>query len=105
MIRGSRFNHTPYYPQAPPPPGAVPPVDPGELPASFEPPELFKRYKESEKGVPIWQSIQYMDHEGIDLLRRPAEFGAVEKWMAYLARTGVRGPSSNLTLPACSASV
>jgi len=31
-----------------------------------------------------------MDHEGMDLLRRPAEFGALEKWEAYLDMTKVR---------------
>lgn len=31
-----------------------------------------------------------MDHEGMDFLRRPGEFGALEKWEAYLARTKVR---------------
>lgn len=30
-----------------------------------------------------------MDHEAMDLLRRPGEFGAVEKWEAYLSKTRV----------------
>lgn len=30
-----------------------------------------------------------MDHEGMDLLREPGGYGAVEKWEAYLARTKV----------------
>jgi hypothetical protein len=30
-----------------------------------------------------------MDHEGMDLLRQPAAFGALEKWEAYLDRTKV----------------
>ncbi|WWD04109.1 AmmeMemoRadiSam system protein B [Kwoniella europaea PYCC6329] len=86
---GSRFSCTPYYPHAPPPPNPVPPVPHETLPASFEPPDLIKRFTSShnDPNVPIWKSIQYMDHEGMDLLRHPAEEGAVEKWEAYLDRT------------------
>jgi hypothetical protein len=89
--RGTRFSCTPYYPNAPPTPTPVPPVAPHELPASFEPPELVRRFSASvaNKDVPIWKSIEYMDHLGMDLLRRPAEFGAVEKWEGYLEATKV----------------
>lgn len=38
---------------------------------------------------PIWQSIQYMDHEGMNILREAGEEGAVERWEEYLSRTGV----------------
>lgn len=90
-LRGSRFNCTPYYTNPPPTPNAVPPVPPHVQPAAFEPPELVKKYSSSvaQKDTPIWRSIEYMDHEGMDLLRTPGSFGAVEKWEAYLARTKV----------------
>ena len=88
-FRGRRFSCTPYYPDAPHPPIPVPPLPVVTLPASFEPPELVTVFKEANPSVPIWQSIQYLDHEAIDLLRQPAGFGAVEKWEAYLGRTGV----------------
>lgn len=64
------------------------------MPASFEPPDFFSRFANaSSKITPIWQSIQYMDHEGMDLLRRPAEEGAKEKWEAYLDRTKASLPN------------
>ncbi|WWC93045.1 AmmeMemoRadiSam system protein B [Kwoniella dendrophila CBS 6074] len=86
---GTRFQCTPYYTNAPPPSNPVPPVSKETLPASFEPPTLIKKYSDSNRNseIPIWKSIQYMDHEGMDLLRYPAEFGAAEKWEAYLDRT------------------
>jgi len=87
--RGTRFSHTPYYTTAPPPPNPVPPVPQSTLPASFEPPDLVKRFVTATTDSPIWKSIQFMDHEGMDLLRRPAEDGAKEKWEAYLDRTKV----------------
>ena len=43
--------------------------------------------------TPIFKSIQYMDHEAIDILRKPAEKGTVEEWHAYLDRTHVSWPS------------
>ena len=80
----------PYYPNAPPTPNAVPPVPPHEQPAAFEPPELVKySHKTDVPETPIWRSIEYMDHEAMDLLRRPGGNGSVEKWEAYLARTRV----------------
>jgi hypothetical protein len=101
-LRGSRFNCTPYYTNPPPTPNAVPPVPAKVQPAAFEPPELVKKYSSSvaQKDTPIWRSIEYMDHEGMDLLRAPGSFGAVEKWEAYLARTKVslnlrRSPESD----------
>lgn len=47
--------------------------------------------------TPIWKSIQYMDHEGMDLLRKPALKGAVDAWESYLARTKVVRLASALT--------
>jgi hypothetical protein len=89
--RGTRFNCTPYYPNAPPTPNPVPPVPKHVQPASFEPPELVKKFSSAvaQKETPVWQSIEYMDHEAMDLLREPGGFGAVEKWEAYLAKTKV----------------
>lgn len=53
-------------------------------------PELVKKYSGQSSGdVPIWKSIQYMDHEAMDILRYPAKKGTVEEWEAYLARTKV----------------
>ncbi|KAE8542355.1 AmmeMemoRadiSam system protein B [Cryptococcus gattii VGV] len=54
-----------------------------------QPPELVKKFSSatSNPDVPIWKSIEYMDHEGMDLLRKPGEDGAVEKWHGYLERT------------------
>lgn len=66
----------------------VPPVPHQEMPASFEPPKLVRRFHAKGK-TEIWESIQYMDHEGIELLRRPGEFGAREKWEGYLDETQV----------------
>jgi hypothetical protein len=86
--RGSRFSCTPYYPHAPDPPNPVPPVPANSTPQNTPTPELVKRYAGQSSGdVPIWKSIQYMDHEGMDLLRSPARDGAVEEWESYLART------------------
>ncbi|WWD20094.1 AmmeMemoRadiSam system protein B [Kwoniella shandongensis] len=86
---GTRFSCTPYYPNAPHPPNPVPPVPHHTNPASFTPPDLIKRFSSAEANpdVPIWKSIEYMDHEGMELLRRPGEEGAVEKWEAYLDET------------------
>jgi predicted class III extradiol MEMO1 family dioxygenase len=89
--RGTRFNCTPYYPNPPPTPNPVPPVSPHTQPAAFQPPEMVKRFSSSvsKAETPIWRSIEYMDHEGMDLLRTPGSEGAVEKWEAYLATTKV----------------
>ncbi|WWC73463.1 AmmeMemoRadiSam system protein B [Kwoniella pini CBS 10737] len=85
---GTRFSCTPYYPNAPSPPNPVPPVPQELSSASNDPPTLIKKYSSSDKGgIPIWKSIQYMDHEGIDLLRNPANEGIIEKWETYLTRT------------------
>ncbi|KAK8849469.1 AmmeMemoRadiSam system protein B [Kwoniella newhampshirensis] len=86
---GARFSCTPYYPNAPHPPNPVPPVPYHINPASFTPPDLVKRFSAADANpqVPIWKSIEYMDHEGMELLRRPGEAGAVEKWEAYLDET------------------
>lgn len=59
-----------------------------DVPNSTSAPELVKKYAgQSSADVPIWKSIQYMDHEGMDLLRSPAKPGAIDEWEAYLART------------------
>jgi hypothetical protein len=52
---------------------------------------MVKRFSTSvsKAETPIWRSIEYMDHEGMDLLRTPGSEGAVEKWEAYLATTKV----------------
>jgi hypothetical protein len=52
---------------------------------------MVKRFSTSvsKPETPIWRSIEYMDHEGMDLLRTPGSEGAVEKWEAYLATTKV----------------
>ncbi|WVW86653.1 AmmeMemoRadiSam system protein B [Kwoniella bestiolae CBS 10118] len=86
---GTRFSCTPYYPNAPPPPYPVPPVPHETPPASFSPPDLIRKFtpSQSNRDTPIWKSIQYMDHEGMDLLRHPAEEGAVRRWEAYLWKT------------------
>lgn len=50
---------------------------------------MSRKYDVSSGSAAIWESIRYMDHEGMDILRYPAEKGALEKWEAYLARTKV----------------
>ena len=84
--RGSRFGYTNYYPQAPDPHDPVPPVK-DSSPASTSTLELSR--KVTSGGVEIWKSIQYMDHEGIEILRTPGAKGKVEEWAGYLRRTGV----------------
>jgi hypothetical protein len=87
MPRGTRFSCTPYYPDAPQPVAPVPPVTTSSA-SPDTPLELVKRF-DKPGSAPIWQSIQYMDHEGMALLRRPAARGAVNEWERYLARTKV----------------
>ncbi|RSH87910.1 uncharacterized protein EHS24_000428 [Apiotrichum porosum] len=85
---GTRFSHTPYYPGATDPCHPVPPVPSGAGAAATGSLPITKRYAGQRPGdAPIWKSIQFMDHEGMDLLRKPARQGAVEEWEAYLART------------------
>ncbi|AFR95390.1 hypothetical protein C343_03487 [Cryptococcus neoformans C23] len=89
---GSRFSCTPYYPNVPPLANPVPPVKSSTSVTSStltQPLELVKKFSSasSNPDVPIWKSIEYMDHEGMDLLRKPGEEGAVEKWHGYLDRT------------------
>ncbi|KIR60173.1 AmmeMemoRadiSam system protein B [Cryptococcus bacillisporus CA1280] len=89
---GSRFACTPYYPNIPALVNPVPPVKSSTSSISrilTQPPELVKKFSSttSNPDVPIWKSIEYMDHEGMDLLRKPGEDGAVEKWHGYLERT------------------
>ena len=90
ITRGKRFSCTPYYPDAPHPANPVPPVQAADgAVAHDEPPELVRKFNQHGKAE-IWESIQYMDHEGMDILRRPAAEGADVAWEAYLARTKVR---------------
>ncbi|UOH82327.1 AmmeMemoRadiSam system protein B [Cryptococcus neoformans] len=89
---GSRFSCTPYYPNVPPLANPVPPVKSSTSVTSStltQPLELVKKFSSASSNldVPIWKSIEYMDHEGMDLLRKPGEEGAVEKWHGYLDRT------------------
>jgi len=68
----------------------VPPVPGNKTAPPATPLEFTKHYSGHKAGnAPIWKSIQYMDHEGMDLLRKPARPGAVEEWEAYLSRTKV----------------
>ncbi|KAI9632951.1 MEMO1 family [Dioszegia hungarica] len=88
---GTRFSCTPYYPSAPHPSNPVPPVpaaysSTSTSSAPSSPPEMVKRFDKPGTAA-IWESIQYMDHEGMDLLRRPAGQGAVDAWERYLSRT------------------
>ncbi|ORX37967.1 MEMO1 family [Kockovaella imperatae] len=98
---GTRFRHTPYYPDAPLPLLPVPPVEGLPPSSSFSssssyptssPPSsnltLQKQLSRINSDTPIWRSIQYMDHEGIDILRKPAEQSTAENWHRYLERTG-----------------
>jgi hypothetical protein len=39
--------------------------------------------------TPIWQSIQYMDHEAMDILRNGGKEGTGKEFRKYLKRTGV----------------
>ncbi|KAK4685780.1 MEMO1 family protein, partial [Tremellales sp. Uapishka_1] len=89
---GTRFSHTPYYPHIPDsPPSPVPPVASSTSTSTYDPAKplyLEPRFAHAkDRPTPIWQSIQYMDHEGMAFLRRPAAVGAKEDWEAYLART------------------
>ena len=87
--RGKRFSCTPYYPDAPHPANPVPPVRPQpNSVAPTSPPDLVKKFARQGKAE-IWESIQYMDHEGMDILREPAANGADKAWSDYLARTKV----------------
>jgi hypothetical protein len=96
MHRGTRFSCTPYYPNPGPTPNPVPPVAQHTASVTTETPEMAKRFSTavSNKETPIWRSIEYMDHEGMDLLRAPGAQGAVEKWEVYLSRTKVSAPLS-----------
>lgn len=92
--RGKRFSCTPYYPDAPHPANPVPPVRPQpNSVAPTSPPDLVKKFARQGKAE-IWESIQYMDHEGMDILREPAAEGADRAWSDYLARTKVSGGRS-----------
>ncbi len=48
--------------------------------------------------VKIWESIQYMDHEGMDILRKGSKKGTARVFKEYLDRTEV----SVLQFPRCS---
>nr|ODN91208.1 protein MEMO1 [Cryptococcus depauperatus CBS 7841] len=87
---GSRFSCTPYYSNPPPLSNSVPPVtESSATTVSAGTPELIRRFSPAAANpeFPIWRSIQYMDHEGIEILRKPGERGAVQTWELYLERT------------------
>jgi predicted class III extradiol MEMO1 family dioxygenase len=92
--RGTRFSHTPYYPSPPSIANPVPPVSsPSSSPSTSKPaPELvtLSKHNAAEKlATPIWESIQYMDHEAIEILRGAGKEGTGKKFREYLRRTGV----------------
>lgn len=94
--RGTRFSHTPYYPS---PPSIANPVPPVSSPSSSSSPSALKaapelvtlsKHNVAEKlSTPIWESIQYMDHEAIEILRGAGKEGTGKKFREYLRRTGV----------------
>ena len=94
--RGTRFSHTPYYPS---PPSIANPVPPVSSPSSSSSPSTSKsapelvtllKHNATEKlSTPIWESIQYMDHEAIEILRGAGKEGTGKKFREYLRRTGV----------------
>ncbi|KAH8086820.1 MEMO1 family [Filobasidium floriforme] len=90
---GTRFSHTPYYPSPPSIANPVPPVpSPSSSPStSKSAPELvtLSKHNVAEKlSTPIWESIQYMDHEAIEILRGAGKEGTGKKFREYLRRTG-----------------
>ncbi|KAJ9117982.1 hypothetical protein QFC20_000263 [Naganishia adeliensis] len=90
---GTRFSHTPYYPNPPPIVNPVPPTEPtGSAAASTElPPALISLSRGTparELETPIWQSIQYLDHEAMDILRNGGKEGTGKEFRKYLKRTG-----------------
>lgn len=92
--RGTRFSHTPYYPNPPPMVNPVPPTEnTGSAAASRElPPAMISLSRSTPENLletPIWQSIQYMDHEAMDILRNGGNEGTGKEFRAYLKRTGV----------------
>ncbi|KAJ9107058.1 hypothetical protein QFC19_002928 [Naganishia cerealis] len=92
---GTRFNHTPYYPNPPPIVNPVPPAEGvGSAAASPTlPPKLINISRATpadQLETPIWQSIQYMDHEAMDILRNGGKEGTGKEFRKYLRRTGVR---------------
>lgn len=95
--RGTRFSCTPYYHSAPTPLNPVPPVE-SVSSQGGESPKFHKKFQSSlrDPETPIWKSIQYLDHEGIEILRQPAKEGCINEWEGYLSRTGVS--SSELSI-------
>ncbi|KAI5449505.1 hypothetical protein NCC49_004649 [Naganishia albida] len=90
---GIRFSHTPYYPNPPPMVNPVPPTEnTGSAAASRElPPAMISLSRSTPENLletPIWQSIQYMDHEAMDILRNGGKEGTGKEFRAYLKRTG-----------------
>jgi hypothetical protein len=49
----------------------------------------FVRKFTARGEAPIWHSIQYLDHQALDILRRPAAPNADQLWQGYLERTKV----------------
>lgn len=99
-FRGTRFHHTPYYPNPPPVKTPVPPVftssTASDSQKNHELLQLDRTTKSSDLPVPIWESIQAMDHEAIDILRHGGQEGCGKEFKKYLSRTRVRGSSSNV---------
>ncbi|GHJ84057.1 hypothetical protein NliqN6_0459 [Naganishia liquefaciens] len=91
---GTRFSHTPYYPNPPPIPHPVPPTETrstATLATNVGPPEMITLSRTTPSRVletPIWQSIQYMDHEAMDILREGGREGTGRAFRQYLKRTG-----------------
>ncbi|ODN78410.1 AmmeMemoRadiSam system protein B [Cryptococcus amylolentus CBS 6039] len=87
---GSRFSCTPYYPDPPAIADPVPPTSASGRPlAQSGKVDLVKKFSSATANpdVPIWRSTEYMDHEGMAILRNPAKQGAVDEWHDYLERT------------------
>ncbi len=93
--RGTRFSHTPYYSNLPPnihP--SVPPSTPSSAPTNFNttrPHTLTRGMEWTDSDRPkIWESIQAMDHEAMEVLKDAGEEGCVKRFREYLERTEVR---------------
>ncbi|KAJ9103991.1 hypothetical protein QFC21_002454 [Naganishia friedmannii] len=91
---GTRFSHTPYYPNPPPIVNPVPPAESvGSAAATTAlPPKLINLSRgtpATQLETPIWQSIQYMDHEAMEILRNGGKEGTGKEFRKYLKRTGL----------------
>ena len=64
------------------------------------PPEMItlsRTTPASQLETPIWQSIQYMDHEAMEILRKGGREGTGKEFRKYLKRTGVSSWLVSLT--------